>query len=316
MRNLFQLEDGMAIPRYNEMYFAFLTAIADGQQHSMADIVMQLSGRYSLSEAEKNEMLPSGSLTFNNRVAWTRTYLKKAGLIAAPARGMVQLTSAGTAVLANPPKVFDNHFLASFPGFDVFKKTSATRDDTGDGEEKDNGDESPQDVMDRTYLQIRQALADDILAEIMRKSPAFFERMVVQLLKAMGYGGSLEDGGIVTRYSGDEGIDGIIKQDKLGFDQIYIQAKRWDLETAIGRPEIQKFVGALAGLGANRGLFVTTARFSAEAVKYARKQHTTKIVLVDGRKLAELMMDHNLGVSPVISYELKRIDSDFFDESE
>ena len=163
----------MAIPRYNEMYFAFLTVIADGQQHSMADIVMQLSGRYSLSEAEKNEMLPSGSLTFNNRVAWTRTYLKKAGLIAAPVRGMVQLTSAGTAVLANPPKVFDNHFLASFPGFDVFKKASSTRDDTGDGEEKDNGDESPQDVMDRTYLQIRQALADDILAEIMRKSPAF-----------------------------------------------------------------------------------------------------------------------------------------------
>lgn len=132
----------------------------------------------------------------------------------------------------------------------------------------------------------------------------------------MGYGGSLEDEGIVTRYSGDEGIDGIIKQDKLGFDQIYIQAKRWDLETAIGRPEIQKFVGALAGVGANRGLFVTTARFSAEAVNYARKQHTTKIVLVDGQKLAELMMDHNLGVSPVISYELKRIDSDFFDDSE
>lgn len=212
--------------------------------------------------------------------------------------------------------MFDNHFLASFPSFDAFKKTSSTRDDTGSGGDKEKGEDSPQDVMDRTYLQIRQALADDILSEIMRKSPVFFERMVVQLLKAMGYGGSLEDGGIVTRYSGDEGIDGIIKQDKLGFDQIYIQAKRWDLETAIGRPEIQKFVGALAGLGANRGLFVTTARFSAEAVNYARKQHTTKIVLVDGQKLAELMMDHNLGVSPVISYELKRIDSDFFDDSE
>lgn len=149
----------MAIPRYNEMYFALLTVIADGQQHSMAEIVTQLSVRYVLSEVEKKEMLPSGSLTFNNRVAWTRTYLKKAGLIAAPARGMVQLTSAGIGVLANPPKVFDNHFLASFPSFDAFKKTSSTRDDTGSGGDKDNGEDSPQDVMDRTYLQIRQALA-------------------------------------------------------------------------------------------------------------------------------------------------------------
>lgn len=170
-------------------------------------------------------------------------------------------------------------------------------------------------MLEKAYADIRQALSQELLDEIMQQHPAFFERLVVQLLMAMGYGGTVEGAGQTSRYSRDEGIDGIISLDKLGFDQIYVQAKRWDPTASVGRPEIQKFVGALAGQGATRGLFITTARFSEDARDYARKQHTVRVVLVDGQRLAELMIEHNLGVTPIARYEIKRIDSDFFDDA-
>ena len=175
--------------------------------------------------------------------------------------------------------------------------------------------ESPQDILDDAYNQINAALIDDVLSEVMKQSPLFFEHLVIKLLTQMGYGGSLEDAGTVTRTSGDEGIDGMIREDKLGFDQIYIQAKRWDRNSTVGRPELQKFVGALAGQGASKGLFITTAQFTKEAKEYANKQHTTKNVLVDGTSLAKLMIEYNIGVSVETTYSIKKIDSDFFDDS-
>ncbi|MDR2943484.1 MAG: restriction endonuclease [Methanosarcinales archaeon] len=171
----------------------------------------------------------------------------------------------------------------------------------------------PQDLLDKAFQKINSDLADELLSEIILQSPAFFERLVVRLLEKMGYGG-LKDSSEIVGKSGDEGIDGIIREDKLGFDLIYIQAKKWDMDSTIGRPEIQKFVGALAGQGATKGLFITTAKFSKEAIDYAKKQHTTKVILVDGRLLTELMIEHNFGVTIENIYEVKRVDSDFFSD--
>lgn len=307
----------MSIPKYNELYRPLLEYISDGQARTTAELEEALARQFSLTDADRQERLSSGTLTFCNRIAWARTYLKKAGLVTSPKRGTVQITPEGKDAVDKPGLHIDNDFLATFPSFADFQKggqtaTTAENRPTSAAEDED----SPQDSLDRAYTRIRQTLAEDVLTEIMRQTPAFFEQLVVRLLEVMGYGGSLENAGIVTRASGDEGIDGIVKQDKLGFDQIFIQAKRWDPTACVGRPDIQKFVGALAGQGATRGLFVTTAKFSEEAHAYARKQHTTKIVLVDGQKLAELMIDHNLGVTPIARYEVKRIDSDFFTESE
>lgn len=307
----------MSIPKYNELYRPLLEYIRDGQARTTAELEEALARQFSLTDADRQERLSSGSLTFCNRIAWARTYLKKAGLVTSPKRGTVQITPEGKNAVDKPGLRIDNDFLATFPSFAEFQKggqTATTAENRPSSLAED--EDSPQDSLDRAYTRIRQTLAEDVLTEIMRQTPAFFEQLVVRLLEVMGYGGSLENAGIVTRASGDEGIDGIVKQDKLGFDQIFILAKRWDPTACVGRPDIQKFVGALAGQGATRGLFVTTAKFSEEAYTYARKQHTTKIVLVDGQKLAELMIDHNLGVTPIARYEVKRIDSDFFTESE
>ena len=299
----------MPIPKFNEMYSPILEYIADGKVYTSSELEEFLAKHFSLTNAERQERLSGGALSFCNRIGWAKTYLKKAGLVVSPRRGAVQITAEGKAALQKAVPI-DNDFLASYASFQEFQ-SRGTVSHNGSNTKED----SPQDTLEKAYMYIRQTLVDDILTEILRQSPVFFEQLVVNLLKVMGYGGSV-DAGIITKYSGDEGIDGVIKQDKLGFDQIYIQAKRWDTTSCVGRPEIQKFVGALAGQGATRGLFVTTARFSEDARKYARKQHTTKIVLVDGQTLAELMIDHNLGVSSVAHYEIKRIDSDFFNDAE
>ena len=303
----------MAIPKYDEMYRVFLECLADMQQHKSKELRDIIAARLSVSDAERQERLPSGQQAiFDNRVGWTRTYLKKAGLITSPQRGINQLTQQGKQVLDSNPDVIDNSFLEQFESFRQFmhaepKSTKHIATDSQDGQ-------SPQDTFDLAYQKINHALADDLLTEIMKQSPVFFEKMVVQLLENMGYGGSVENAGLVVGQTGDEGIDGIIREDKLGFSLIYIQAKRWDRTTSIGRPELQKFVGALAGQGANKGLFITTAQFTKEAREYAKKQHTTKVVLVDGESLAKLMIEYNLGVSTEAVYQIKRLDSDFFSD--
>ena len=308
-----KMGENMAIPKYDEMYRVFLECLADMQQHRSKELRDIIAARLSVSDAERQELLPSGrQAIFDNRVGWTRTYLKKAGLVASPSRGVYQLTEQGKQVLDSDPDVIDNSFLVQFDSLRQFMYTEPApkRYIAAD----DQGGQTPQDAFDLAYQKINQALADDLLTEIMKQTPAFFEKLVVQLLENMGYGGSVENAGLVVGQTGDEGIDGIIREDKLGFSLIYIQAKRWDRTASIGRPEIQKFVGALAGQGANKGLFITTAQFTKEAREYAKKQHTTKVVLVDGKALTKLMIEYNLGVSTEAVYQIKRLDSDFFSD--
>lgn len=302
----------MAIPKYDEMYRAFMDCLADMQVHKSKEVKELLAAKFQISDEERHILLPNGHRPiFDNRVGWTRTYLKKAGLIDSPSRGAYQLTQTGKQVLVEDPPVLDNHYLEQFDSFCQFIGSDSSV--PAQSLPALSGD-SPQDILDDAYQKINDALYDDLLAEIMKQTPAFFEALVVKLLERMGYGGSLENAGMVVGQSGDEGIDGIIREDKLGFSLIYIQAKRWELLQTIGRPEIQRFVGALAGQGASKGLFITTARFTREAREYADKQHTTKVVLVDGHMLAKLMLEYNLGVSTEMTYEIKRIDTDFFSD--
>lgn len=222
-------------------------------------------------------------------------------------RGHHRLTQEGQAVLDSPPPVLDNRYLSRYPSFQEFRSRSE-KDEPASAPAMESS-ETPEDMMEQAAASLNQSLADDLLAEIMEKDSDFFESLVVKLLLKMGYGGSVSGAGVVTNRTKDGGIDGIIREDKLGFDQIYIQAKRWDPQSTVSRPELQKFSGALRDKGAAKGLFITTAKFSDGARASAEKQH---IVLVDGQRLTKLMIEYNLGVSPVARYEIKAIDSDFF----
>lgn len=304
----------MSIPKYDEMYRAFLDCLADGQAHKSKEVKDAVAKVFSISEKERAELLPSGrQQLFDNRIGWTRTYLKKAGLVQSPSRGAYIITPTGKQVLLENPAQIDNLYLQRFESFRQF--ISPDFDGTAiPSHATAVSSKTPQDILDEAFQQINTTLADDLLTEVMKQLPSFFEHLVVKLLTQMGYGGSIENAGAVIGQTGDEGIDGIIREDKLGFSLIYIQAKRWDCDKTVGRPEIQKFVGALAGQGASKGLFITTAKFTKEARQYAEKQHTTKVVLVDGTSLAKLMIEYNLGVSTDVTYRIKRIDSDFFTE--
>lgn len=301
----------MSIPKYNEMYKEFLICLSDGEVHKITDVKNAVFKMKGLNESDRLVLISNGTQPlFENRIGWTRTYLKKAGLVITVKRGFVSLTDEGKKVAANMPEVLDDKFLCQYECFKKFKYPDKKGLATTENIEQN---ETPQDVLDRAHQEITAALADDILSEIMKNSSEFFEHLVVMLLRKMGYGGAVEDSGMVVGQTGDEGIDGIIKEDKLGFNLIYIQAKRWDTDKAVGRPEVQKFVGALAGQGASKGLFITTAKFSQQARDYVKKQHTTKVVLVDGITLAKLMIDYDLGVSTVSVYPIKKLDTDFFE---
>lgn len=302
----------MAIPKYHEMYRPFLDSLKDGQQHKMKEVKEVVAAAMVVTEEERKELLPSGKQAiFDNRIGWTSTYLKKAGLIDKPSRGVFIITLDGSKLLAENPATINEELLMRYEGFRLFKSPNANGKDVPT---VDMSEDTPQDVLDNAFKMINAGLADELLSEIMKQPPAFFEGLVVKLLEKMGYGGSLKVAGSVVGQSGDEGIDGIIREDKLGFSLIFIQAKRWELDKAIGRPEIQKFVGALAGQGATKGLFITTAQFTKEAFAYANKQHTTKVILVDGVALTKLMIEYNLGVSIETVYEVKRMDIDFFSD--
>jgi len=292
-----------------------LELLRDNQIHKRVDMYKILAMQFKLTDAEMEEWLPSGKqLVYKNRIGWALTYLKKAKVIESPARASFRITALGHNILAEDPQVVDQNYLKQFEGFQAF--ISNTNDDTLlDDDLSDIGsDESPQDLLDRAYKTISNTLTDDLLNEVMNQSPDFFEKLVVDLLVAMGYGGSKIENSQVLGKTGDEGIDGIIKEDKLGFDKIYIQAKRWDTDRTVGRPELQKFVGALTGQGASKGAFITTASFTKEAIEYVSKQHACKIVLIDGKSLAALMVEHNIGVSIENTYYIKRIDTDYFND--
>ena len=231
---------------------------------------------------------------------------------------MYRLTDLGIKVLKKNPMVVNNEFLMQFDTFKEFVAPNAPNNkNVRNNESADidiNSNQTPQDILDAAYVKINDDLIQDLISLIMKQTPVFFEHLVVRLLVKMGYGGSLENAGTITKATGDDGIDGIIREDKLGFNNIYIQAKRWDCSSNVGRPELQKFVGALAGQGASKGLFITTAGFTKEAREYAERQHSTKIVLVDGKMLARLMIEYDMGVSTEIQYTIKKVDTDFFDD--
>ncbi|KAE8761124.1 restriction endonuclease [Paraburkholderia madseniana] len=308
----------MPIPDYQTLMLPVLRAVADGQEHRFRSIVEKLADEYQLTDEERNTLLPSGTAPlFDNRVGWARTYLKQAGVVESKKRGYFNITERGKALLAQGPARIDNSTLDRYPEFATFRQKK-----TGDAQatvtpvsqpgvtapEIDGS--TPEESFAQAYQRLRANLEAELLDQVKSATPSFFERLVIDLLVAMGYGGSRQDAGSVIGRSGDGGIDGTIKEDKLGLDVIYVQAKKW--EGAVGRPEIQKFAGALQGQRANKGVFITTSTFTREAKEYAGVI-ASKIILVDGDQLVKLMVDHNVGVSTVSTFQVKKVDSDYFE---
>lgn len=289
--------------------------VADGKEHRYRDLVEALAIQFKVSDDERKELLASGAQPiFDNRVGWAKTYLRKAGLLDSPKRATFIITERGNEVLKKKPGRIDAKFLRQFSEFIEFQ--NASRNEFDDEEKTIVSplvEQTPEETFDRAYQGLRKTLAIELLNRVIELSPTFFERLVIELLVKMGYGGSFKEAGKAIGKSGDEGIDGTIKEDKLGLDIIYVQAKRWRPGNVIGRPELQKFVGALAGQGAKKGIFITTSSFTTEAIEYTPRNET-KIVLIDGNQLAQLMIDYNIGCSIHQTYDLKKIDSDYFGE--
>jgi len=303
------------IPDYQSLMLPLLRLFSDKQEYKYRDLIEKLAIEFNVTDEERKELLASGNQAiFDNRVGWAKTYLKKAGLLDSPKRATFVITELGLQTLDKNPDRIDAKYLRQFPAFLEF--VNAGRNVSESDEEvlsHEPTEQTPEENLDRAYQRIRKSLASELLSRVVDLSPTFFERLVVELLVKMGYGGSIKDAGKAIGKSGDEGIDGTIKEDKLGLDIIYIQAKRWKSGNVVGRPELHKFVGALAGQGAKKGIFITTSNFTKEAMQYTPKNET-KIVLIDGEQLAQLMIDYNLGCTPQQVYELKKIDTDYFDE--
>lgn len=298
----------MAIPDYQTIMLPLLKFAGDKEEHSLREAIEVLATEFKLTDAERRELLPSEQQeVFDNRVGWARTYMKKAGLLATTRRGFFQITTRGFEELRKNPDRIDAKYLKQFPEFREFQALRKSSTPANEAEEEQSV--TPEEALERAYQNLRNELTADLLSQMKQSPPSLFERLVVELLVKMGYGGSRKDAGQAIGKSGDEGIDGIIKEDRLGLDIIYIQAKRW--ENTVGRPEIQKFAGALQGQRARKGIFITTSNFSKDAHDFAARIET-KIVLIDGSQLAQMLIDHNIGVAPIASYEIKRIDSDYF----
>ncbi len=293
----------MAVPKYSKMYRSFLKALQDEEEHAYIDVKNQVISDFDLTEGDIAELLPSGKQSvFSNRIGWCRTYLKKAGLIDSPSRAHFIITDEGKRILDTVDEITDDT-LRQFPSFVEFAGSGSEAKDAI-AKDEDDKDETPQETLERVHSELNKVLRDELLTKIHDNSPEFFERLIIELMEKMGYGT-----GKVTQLSRDEGIDGIVYQDKLGFDVIYIQAKRYDLEKKVGRPALQQFNGAVPDGG--KGMFVTTGGFSAEAIKYANDKH---IILIDGQRLAQLMIDYEFGVSTEYIYKVKKIDTDLFEE--
>lgn len=301
----------MPIPDYQSIMLPVLKFAGDGLEHSLRETIEALADEFSLTDDERNELLPSGQqAVFDNRVGWARTYMKKAGLMETTRRGYFKITEQGKKVLQKKPTRIDAAFLRQFPEFLEFQKRTKGKDDETEDQEN-HETRTPEELIETAYQKVRQGLAAELLQTIKDHSPTFFERLVIDLLVKMGYGGTRKDAGQAIGRSGDGGIDGIIKEDRLGLDIVYVQAKRWD--AVVGSPEIQKFAGALQGQRAKKGVFITTSSFSHSALDYISRIDS-KIVLIDGDMLAQLMIDYNIGVASIATYELKRMDSDYFTE--
>lgn len=310
----------MPVPVYYEMHRPTLEALADGSVKTNKEINSYVKNYFDLSEEVLAELLPSGrQTTFLNRAGWSRTYLKKAGLISSPRRARFQITERGIETIKNGPEVIDDAYLSQYDGFTEFIQPSTIVKTKPSGRvqppvEPSNAgseDESPDDKFEKAFATINKSLESELIDEVMKLTPKAFEQFALDLLGRIGYG-AFENAGHVTQYVADDGIDGVIKEDKLGFSLIYVQAKQWAPDRVISNSDIRNFVGALVGKD-GKGLFITTARFSRSAIELARNRH---IVLIDGQKMAELMIEHNFGVSVQKVFEVKEIDSDVFDKYE
>lgn len=308
----------MNIPDFQTIMFPLLKYYSDNIEHSTSDTIENLAKVFSLTEEDLAKLLPSGTQSiFKNRVYWAIAHLKMANLIENTQRAHYKIVANGLELLNTKPEKINLKLLKTIPEYiEHTKNSKKERTSKADDSEEsipdsDDNDFTPEENLEYSFQRIQKSLAQELLQKIKKLSPSFFERLVIELLVKMGYGGSLKDAGKSIGKSGDEGIDGIIKEDKLGLDIIYVQAKRW--ESVVGRPELQKFVGALAGQGAKKGIFITTSYFSKEALEYMPKNET-KIVLIDGEQLTRYMIDFNLGVSTISTYEIKKIDLDYFEE--
>jgi len=289
-----------------------LQFLADGNEHSLRESEEALAKVFGLSPAERAERLPSGQQgIFINRIGWARTYLKKAVLIESPRRAIFRITERGKQALAAKPIRIDAKYLEQWPEFLEFRDSSRTSQEPEQSFGSVTPTTTPEESLELAYLGLREQLSQELLSRVLSCSPTFFEQLVVELLVKMGYGGSRKDAGERIGQTGDGGIDGIIKEDRLGLDTIYIQAKRW--QGTVGRPEIQKFVGALQGQRAKKGVFITTSTYSNDATVYV-SNIDTKVVLINGKQLSDLMIDFEIGVSVAASYTVKKIDSDYFEE--
>jgi len=300
----------MPVPSYEEFMLPMLQILEDGGIHTIREVREKLADVFQLSDNDKAELLPSGKIpVYRSRIGWAKTYLKKAGLIDNSKRGIVKITDQGIEVLKLKPNKIDSQLLMKFDDFKKFVHGNKTETPV----KKNPEQTSPEEMLEQSYQVLKNSLASDLLEQIMNMSPDFFEKLVVDLLVAIGYGGSRSDAGKVIGKSGDEGIDGIIKEDKLGLEEIYIQAKRWNERKTVGSNEIRNFIGSLTVKGAKKGVFITTSQFTNSA-KNVSKQPNVKVVLIDGAQLVNLMIEHNLGVSTYEEYTIQKIDHDYFTE--
>ncbi len=308
----------MAVPDYQSLMLPLLKITSDGKEHSLNEVIERLAQQLGLSENDRKEILPSGTQRkFDNRVSWARTYLRKALLLSSTGRSKFCITERGIKILKDNPPSINVKFLKQFPEFLAFH-TSTDKESKIDENIRttqeiiEKTSQTPQEILDTTYQSLRQNLAQEILERIKNNPPKFFENLVVDLLVAMGYGGSRKDAGQVIGQVKDGGIDGIIKEDKLGLDAIYLQAKRWG--NTVQRQDVQGFAGALMGKKARKGIMIATSNFSLLAREYASSIDNLKIILIDGEQLAQLMIDHDVGVSEESRYIVKKIDLDYFDD--
>ncbi len=302
----------MAIPNYQTVMLPLLKLVRDKKEYSLRELIDDLANEFKLSQEEKESLLASGrKAIFYDRVGWAKTYLGQAKLLEFTRRGFFKISERGLKLINENPQTVNDKTLLQFPEFQEFIKRKSKKNEKTVLEIISEVEDTPDESLESAYQTIRNALAIEIIEKIKSCSPIFFERLVVELLVKMGYGGTLQEAGQAVGRSGDGGIDGIINEDRLGLDVIYLQAKRW--EGNVSRPEIQKFAGALQGKRARKGVFITTSDFTKEAREYVA-MIDSKIILIDGEELAEMMIDYNVGVSVATTYEIKRIDSDYFTE--
>lgn len=302
----------MTIPDYQSIMYPLLKFAGDNQEHTIREAINHIADKFKLTEQNRKEVLPSGTqYIIDNRVGWARTYLKKAGLLESSKRSYFKITNLGINVLKKNPSEINVKFLEQFPLFIEFRNTKKEKENSEEQKVETGSTQTPQELLEYGYQKIKKDLSQELLGFVKQSSPRFFEKLVVELLLSMGYGGSRKDAGQAIGQSGDGGIDGIIKEDKLGLDVVYLQAKRW--ENVVGSKEIRNFIGSLVGQKSNKGVFITTSGFTKDALEYV-KTITHKVILIDGEMLTQLMIENNIGVSKVISYDIKKIDSDYFIE--